>query len=99
MTTVVVPDQPGLPVYEQGRSGAYASGFFTAVLGTLPIHVDHAWVWDAGGRCPAGCAGVGGGVRPLHHRCDGGVAGPAGRADVRPCRRRSDRWLNRSLSG
>jgi hypothetical protein len=46
VTTVVVPDQPGLPVYEQGRSGAYASGFFTAVLGTLPIHVDHAWVWD-----------------------------------------------------
>ncbi|HEY4927947.1 MAG TPA: hypothetical protein VIH95_02275, partial [Acidimicrobiales bacterium] len=54
VTTVVVPDQPGLPVYEQGRSGAYASGFFTAVLGTLPTHVDDAWVWDrAGGAPPA----------------------------------------------
>ena len=47
VTTVVVPDQPGLPPYEQGRGGAYASGFFTAVLGGLPDHVDDAWVWDA----------------------------------------------------
>ena len=46
VTTVVVPDQPGLPVYEQGRGGAYGSAFFTAVLGVLPVHVDRAWVWD-----------------------------------------------------
>ena len=46
VTTVVVPDQPGLPVYEQGRGGTYGSAFFTAVLGVLPVHVDRAWVWD-----------------------------------------------------
>ena len=32
VTTVVVPDQPGLPVYAPGRGGPYAAGFFTAVL-------------------------------------------------------------------
>ncbi|HEX7442830.1 MAG TPA: hypothetical protein VF320_03025, partial [Acidimicrobiales bacterium] len=53
VTTVVVPDQPGLPLYEQGRSGAYASGFFTAVLGTLPTYVDSAWVWNDVGAAPA----------------------------------------------
>jgi hypothetical protein len=47
VTTVVVPDQPGLPAYEQGRGGQYASGFFTAALGSLPTHVDGAWVWEA----------------------------------------------------
>ena len=53
VTTVVVPDQPGLPIYEQGRSGAYASGFFTAVFGNLPTHVDDAWVWDARRTAPS----------------------------------------------
>jgi len=47
VTTVVVPDQPALPLYEQGRGGGYASGFFTAALGVLPTHVDGAWVWDS----------------------------------------------------
>ena len=46
VTTVVVPDDPGLPVYERGRGGAYGAGFFTAVLGTLPTYVDRAWVWQ-----------------------------------------------------
>ena len=52
VTTVVVPDQPGLPAYEQGRGGHYASGFFTAALGSLPTHVDGAWVWAAVGAAP-----------------------------------------------
>jgi hypothetical protein len=52
VTTVVVPDQPGLPAYEQGRGGQYASGFFTAALGSLPTHVDGAWVWEAVGAAP-----------------------------------------------
>ncbi len=30
---VVVPDQAGLPVYEQGRSGGYAVGLLTAAIG------------------------------------------------------------------
>jgi len=53
VTTVVVPDQPGLPLYQQGRSGAYASGFFSAVFGTPPVYRDSAWVWNAVGSAPA----------------------------------------------
>lgn len=47
VTTVVVPDQPGLPSYDQGRSPAYATGLFTAALGTRPRYVDSAWVWSS----------------------------------------------------
>jgi hypothetical protein len=46
VTTVVVPDQPGLPTYDRGRSVAYAVGLFTAALGAAPTFQDHAWVWD-----------------------------------------------------
>ena len=46
VTTLVVPDQPELPVYEQGRSAPYAVGFFTAVLGTAPAYEHSAWVWE-----------------------------------------------------
>lgn len=46
VTTIVVPDEPTLPVYERGRGGAYGAAFFTSVLGTLPTYVDRAWVWD-----------------------------------------------------
>ncbi len=52
VTTIVVPDQPDLPVYAQGRGGAYGAGFFTAVLGELPTHVADAWVWQLGGSLP-----------------------------------------------
>ncbi len=45
VTTVVVPDQPGLPPYEQGRSAAYAVGLFTAALGRPPVYQHAAWVW------------------------------------------------------
>jgi hypothetical protein len=53
VTTVVVPDQPGLPTYDRGRSVAYAVGLFTAALGEAPIFQDHAWVWDDVGRAGA----------------------------------------------
>jgi hypothetical protein len=53
VTTVVVPDPAGLPLYEQGRSGAYASGFFSAVFGTPPVYRDSAWVWNAISSAPA----------------------------------------------
>jgi hypothetical protein len=47
VTMVVVPDQPELPSYDQGRSPAYAVGLLTAVLGSPP-HYDHsAWVWSS----------------------------------------------------
>jgi hypothetical protein len=46
VTTIVVPDQPGLPLYEQGRSVAYAVGLFTAAVGRPPVYDHSAWVWS-----------------------------------------------------
>jgi hypothetical protein len=46
VTTIVVPDQPGLPVYAEGRSPAYAAAFFTAVVGRAPRYEASAWVWS-----------------------------------------------------
>jgi hypothetical protein len=46
VTRVVVPDQPGLPSYDQGRGVGYAVGLFTAVLGAPPQRQAKAWVWD-----------------------------------------------------
>jgi hypothetical protein len=46
VTIVAVPDQPGLPTYDHGRSISYAVGLFTAALGQLPVHQAQAWVWD-----------------------------------------------------
>ncbi len=53
VTTVVVPDQPGLPVYEQGRGAAYAAGLFTAALGVAPSRDHGAWVWGTVRSAPA----------------------------------------------
>jgi len=47
VTMVVVPDQPDLPLYDQGRSTAYAVGLFTAALGEAPTYDHSAWVWSA----------------------------------------------------
>lgn len=47
VTLVVVPDQAGLPLYDQGRDPAYAVGLFTAALGTAPTYEHSAWVWSA----------------------------------------------------
>jgi len=47
VTTLVVPDDPGLAVYDRGRGSAYAVGFLTAVLGTPPSFDHDAWVWYA----------------------------------------------------
>ena len=47
VTTIVVPDQAGLPPYEQGRSAAYAVALFTAALGRRPSYDHSAWVWSA----------------------------------------------------
>jgi len=46
VTTIVVPDQAALPLYERGRSSAYAVGLFTAVTGRRPSHDHSAWVWS-----------------------------------------------------
>jgi hypothetical protein len=46
VTTVVVPDQTDLPLYERGRSNAYAVGLFTAALDQRPVYTESAWVWS-----------------------------------------------------
>ena len=53
VTTLVVPDQADLPLYEQGRSTAYAVGFLTAALGVAPVHDRAAWVWESVATAPA----------------------------------------------
>jgi len=50
VTTIVVPDQPGLPTYDRGRSVPYAVGLFTAALGRSPVLQKSAWVWSDAGR-------------------------------------------------
>lgn len=50
VTTIVVPDQPGLPAYDQVKSVTAASALITAATGKLPVHQARAWVWrDLGG--------------------------------------------------
>ncbi len=81
VTTVVVPDQPGLPGYELGRGGPYAAGFFTAVLGELPTYADRAWVWGSVGSAPT--------VAPLSApgfaTCTSGAVASAGTSAVPSC--------------
>jgi hypothetical protein len=53
VTTIVIPDQTDLPLYEQGRSTAYAVGLFTAAMGRRPAYTDSAWVWSAAAHTAA----------------------------------------------
>jgi hypothetical protein len=46
VTTIVVPNQADLPVYERGRSTAYAVALFTSVMGRPPDYNHSAWVWS-----------------------------------------------------
>jgi hypothetical protein len=45
VTMVVVPDDEGLPPFQTARGTKYGVAFFTAVLGSVPIRQDGAWVW------------------------------------------------------
>jgi hypothetical protein len=47
VTTIVIPDQDDLPLYETGRSPAYAVGLLTAAMGRRPTYDHSAWVWTA----------------------------------------------------
>ncbi len=53
VTTVVVPDQAALPVYERGRSAAYAVALMTASIGVRPAFEHSAWVWSSVSPTPA----------------------------------------------
>jgi hypothetical protein len=44
--TVVLPDQPGLPAYDQVTSVPYAVALLAAVTGRVPLRVAGSWVWD-----------------------------------------------------
>ena len=46
VTTIVVPDEPELPLTRR-RSAAYAVGLFTAAMGRPPVYDHSAWVWSA----------------------------------------------------
>ena len=41
---VVVPDQPGLPLYERVARSVHLA-LMTAAIGTRPMHQADAWVW------------------------------------------------------
>ena len=47
VTMVVIPDQSGLPQYEQTRSATSSVALITAATGRRPVHQDDAWVWSA----------------------------------------------------
>jgi hypothetical protein len=50
VTMVVVPGDTGLLSFQTGRGTAYGVAFFTAVLGSVPVRQDGAWVWTDVGR-------------------------------------------------
>jgi hypothetical protein len=52
VTTVVVPDDAGLPAYQAARGTGFGVAFFTAVLGKEPAYQDHAWVWSDAQHSP-----------------------------------------------
>jgi hypothetical protein len=45
VTMVVLPDQPGLPAYDQVSSPPAAAALIAAATGRPPIHQADAWVW------------------------------------------------------
>jgi hypothetical protein len=52
---VVIPDQPGLPRYEQVASVPSSLALMTAAIGNRPIHQADAWVWTGvGNAVPSG---------------------------------------------
>lgn len=51
VTIVVLPDQAGLPEYDDVPSVPTVAAVMTAATGALPVRMDNAWVWsDATGR-------------------------------------------------
>lgn len=45
VTMVVIPDQAGLPTYDQINSVTLAAALITAATGRVPLHRADAWVW------------------------------------------------------
>ncbi len=57
VTTVVLPDQPGLPPYDQVVSATSTAAVLSAAIGLPPVLQHSAWVWDRVGQAPAWTAG------------------------------------------
>jgi hypothetical protein len=47
VTTVVIPDQPDLPLYEQIPSVTLAAALITGATGREPVRQADAWVWTS----------------------------------------------------
>lgn len=50
VTTVVLPDQPELPAYDQVASDTAMAALIAGATGARPVHVADAWVWPRVGR-------------------------------------------------
>jgi hypothetical protein len=46
VTTVVIPNEPDLPAYDQIASTTQAAGLITAATGEAPVLEDGAWTWQ-----------------------------------------------------
>ncbi len=46
VTTVVLPDQPELPAYDQVASITAMAALITGATGARPVHTARAWVWN-----------------------------------------------------
>jgi hypothetical protein len=46
VTTVVLPDQPELPTYDQVASVTGMAALMAAATGARPVHIADAWVWQ-----------------------------------------------------
>ncbi len=68
VTTVVIPDQPSLPIYERTQSVKFAAALIASATGEAPFLQDAAWVWTGvGTRAPTGRALLSG-LRGLYPR-------------------------------
>jgi hypothetical protein len=53
VTLVVIPDQPGLPPYDQSGSVTSSAALITAATGEAPLHQADAWVWYSVDKGPS----------------------------------------------
>ena len=57
VTMVVIPDQAGLPSYDQITSVTAVAALMTAATGQRPIYQAHAWVWSGVDRSTGAALG------------------------------------------
>lgn len=82
VSTVVIPDQHGLPEYEEVSSVPFAVGLMVAVTGHAPVHQHAAWVWYGVDHDPVPATGA---TAPLAACTDGAGAGRRSTPDLISC--------------